>query len=80
MIFHFSSFELPCVDHATTYDSRPLAGRKKGSQNKRLRSSEVARIKTWEHVDHVIMNLPTSALQFLGTDVLHYSSFILWIT
>lgn len=43
-----------------------VAGRRKGSANKRMRGSEMSNAKTWEHVDHVIMNLPASALQFLG--------------
>jgi tRNA (guanine37-N1)-methyltransferase len=43
-----------------------VAGRRKGSANKRMRGSEISNAKTWEHVDHVIMNLPASALQFLG--------------
>ena len=30
--------------------------------------------KPWEHIDHVIMNLPASALQFLGKIPLHQSS------
>ncbi|XP_062147590.1 tRNA (guanine(37)-N1)-methyltransferase 2 isoform X1 [Alnus glutinosa] len=42
-----------------------VAGRRKGSANKRMRGSEISNAKTWEHVDHVIMNLPASALQFL---------------
>lgn len=42
-----------------------VAGRSKGSKNKRIRGSEISNVKTWEHVDHVIMNLPASALQFL---------------
>uniref|UniRef100_A0A2N9HHQ9 tRNA (guanine(37)-N1)-methyltransferase n=1 Tax=Fagus sylvatica TaxID=28930 RepID=A0A2N9HHQ9_FAGSY len=42
-----------------------VAGRRKGSTNKRMRGSEISNAKTWEHVDHVIMNLPASALQFL---------------
>ncbi|KAH1248499.1 tRNA (guanine(37)-N1)-methyltransferase 2 [Glycine max] len=40
-------------------------GRRKGSANKRMRGSEISVTKTWEHVDHVIMNLPASAVQFL---------------
>ncbi|XLU18829.1 hypothetical protein S245_054895, partial [Arachis hypogaea] len=38
---------------------------KRGSQNKRMRGSEFTDTKTWEHIDHVIMNLPASAVQFL---------------
>ena len=45
-----------------------VAGRRKGSKTKRMRGPEISDVKTWEHVDHVIMNLPASALQFLGTD------------
>ncbi|XP_014505695.1 tRNA (guanine(37)-N1)-methyltransferase 1 isoform X3 [Vigna radiata var. radiata] len=41
--------------------------RRKGSTNKRIRSSEMSVTKTWEHVDHIIMNLPASALQFLDS-------------
>ncbi|KAA8523084.1 hypothetical protein F0562_009507 [Nyssa sinensis] len=37
----------------------------KGGTNKRMRGSESFNTKPWEHVDHVIMNLPASALQFL---------------
>ncbi|XP_060668607.1 tRNA (guanine(37)-N1)-methyltransferase 2 isoform X2 [Ziziphus jujuba] len=42
-----------------------VADRRKGSQNKRMRGSEISNIKTWEHIDHVLMNLPASALHFL---------------
>lgn len=42
------------------------SGRKKGIANKRMRGSGMSNAKTWEHVDHVIMNLPASALHFLG--------------
>nr|XP_048321820.1 tRNA (guanine(37)-N1)-methyltransferase 2 isoform X1 [Ziziphus jujuba var. spinosa]XP_048321821.1 tRNA (guanine(37)-N1)-methyltransferase 2 isoform X1 [Ziziphus jujuba var. spinosa] len=42
-----------------------VADRRKGSQNKRIRGSEISNIKTWEHIDHVLMNLPASALHFL---------------
>ncbi|KAJ8750414.1 hypothetical protein K2173_015553 [Erythroxylum novogranatense] len=38
---------------------------KKGNANKRMKSSELSNAKPWEHVDHFIMNLPASALQFL---------------
>ncbi|CAJ1944362.1 unnamed protein product [Sphenostylis stenocarpa] len=41
-------------------------GRGKGSTNKRMRGSEICVTKTWEHIDHIIMNLPASAVQFLG--------------
>lgn len=39
---------------------------KKGSTNKRMRGSEISDTKTWEHIDHIIMNLPASGVQFLG--------------
>ncbi|XP_027331887.1 tRNA (guanine(37)-N1)-methyltransferase 2 [Abrus precatorius] len=38
---------------------------RKGSKNKRMRGPEISDTKAWEHVDHVIMNLPASAVQFL---------------
>lgn len=41
-------------------------GGRKGITNKRKRGSHFADTKTWEHIDHVIMNLPASAIQFLG--------------
>ncbi|KDP32320.1 hypothetical protein JCGZ_13245 [Jatropha curcas] len=42
-----------------------FTSRRKGSVNKRMRASELPNTKPWEHVDHVVMNLPASALQFL---------------
>lgn len=39
--------------------------RKRGT-NKRMKGFEPSSVKPWEHVDHVIMNLPASALEFLG--------------
>ncbi|PSS36250.1 TRNA (guanine(37)-N1)-methyltransferase like [Actinidia chinensis var. chinensis] len=44
--------------------SRQEADRLHRGTNKRMRSSAF-NTKPWEHVDHVIMNLPASALQFL---------------
>ncbi|KAK1313169.1 tRNA (guanine(37)-N1)-methyltransferase 2 [Acorus calamus] len=38
---------------------------KLGRRNKKLRGFKPSSIRTWEHIDHVIMNLPASALQFL---------------
>ncbi|XP_058760840.1 tRNA (guanine(37)-N1)-methyltransferase 2 isoform X2 [Vicia villosa] len=40
-------------------------GGKKGSANKKRRGFDISVAKTWEHFDHVIMNLPASAVQFL---------------
>nr|XP_009403655.1 PREDICTED: tRNA (guanine(37)-N1)-methyltransferase 1 isoform X2 [Musa acuminata subsp. malaccensis] len=34
--------------------------------NKRIRGFHLTVFRPWEHVDHVIMNLPASALDFLG--------------
>ncbi|KAG9442477.1 hypothetical protein H6P81_018331 [Aristolochia fimbriata] len=39
--------------------------RGKGGRHKRMRSVNVSNTKTREHFDHVIMNLPASALEFL---------------
>ncbi|OIV97191.1 hypothetical protein TanjilG_28942 [Lupinus angustifolius] len=38
----------------------------KVSNNQRKRGSGISETKTWEHIDHVIMNLPASAIQFLA--------------
>ncbi|XP_019225220.1 PREDICTED: tRNA (guanine(37)-N1)-methyltransferase 2 isoform X1 [Nicotiana attenuata] len=46
-------------------DGVSVAGRKKRGPNKRMKGSESLNTKPWEHVDHVIMNLPASALEFL---------------
>jgi len=46
-----------------------VSGSKKRGINKRMRGFEPPALKPWEHVDHVIMNLPASALQFLGSDI-----------
>lgn len=46
---------------------KPIAGgRKGGGINKRRKGDSTANnVKTWEHVDHVIMNLPASAIHFI---------------
>ncbi|KAK1417297.1 hypothetical protein QVD17_26423 [Tagetes erecta] len=49
---------LECVD-------AHVAVKTKGSKNKRIKTSVSHNNKSWEHIDHVIMNLPASALQFL---------------
>ncbi|KAL8133045.1 hypothetical protein AgCh_008488 [Apium graveolens] len=36
-------------------------------KNKRIKASVSVNTKPWEHVDHVIMNLPASALQFIDS-------------
>ncbi|PHT34097.1 tRNA (guanine(37)-N1)-methyltransferase 2 [Capsicum baccatum] len=42
-----------------------VAGRRKRGPNKRVKGSESLKTKPSEHVDHVIMNLPAAALEFL---------------
>ena len=42
------------------------ASQTKIRNNKRVRGSGPPPAKPWEHIDHVLMNLPASALQFLG--------------
>lgn len=65
--FHAAIFaaEIQTIDGAAA-DS--LGKRKKKGSNKRIRSSESFNLKPWEHIDHIIMNLPASALEFLGND------------
>ncbi|CAA0841195.1 tRNA (guanine(37)-N1)-methyltransferase 1 [Striga hermonthica] len=46
-------------------DGQRVAEKKKRWSNKHIRESEAFNAKPWEHIDHVIMNLPASALQFL---------------
>ncbi|OEL20436.1 tRNA (guanine(37)-N1)-methyltransferase [Dichanthelium oligosanthes] len=41
------------------------ASQTKKRNNKRVRGSGAPPAKPWEHIDHVLMNLPASALQFL---------------
>ncbi|XP_044952356.1 tRNA (guanine(37)-N1)-methyltransferase [Hordeum vulgare subsp. vulgare] len=41
------------------------ANQTKKRNNKKVKSSGPLPVKPWEHVDHVLMNLPASALQFL---------------
>ncbi|KZV34781.1 tRNA (guanine(37)-N1)-methyltransferase 2 [Dorcoceras hygrometricum] len=40
--------------------------KKKRGLNKCARGSQTFNLKPWEHIDHIIMNLPASALEFLG--------------
>ncbi|KAJ7956598.1 tRNA (guanine(37)-N1)-methyltransferase [Quillaja saponaria] len=49
----------------TSGTSIPVVGGRKGRMNKKIRGFEISNTKTWEHIDHVIMNLPASAIQFL---------------
>ncbi|XP_023749645.1 tRNA (guanine(37)-N1)-methyltransferase 2 isoform X2 [Lactuca sativa] len=48
-----------------TSESCIQAVKTKGSKNKRMKTLLTFSDKSWEHIDHVIMNLPASALQFL---------------
>lgn len=43
-----------------------VADKKKKTSNKRIKTSAPFNSKPWEHFDHVIMNLPASAIQFIG--------------
>ncbi|KAH9800457.1 tRNA (guanine(37)-N1)-methyltransferase 1 [Citrus sinensis] len=51
-----------CLEENGTTNS---ASGRKGKTSKRMKGSELPNTKTWEHVDHIIMNLPASALKFL---------------
>lgn len=66
-----------CLDDSSTI-ANPAAKRRseisqisdeasviKGNTNKRIRGFKLSIPKTYEHIDHIIMNLPASALQFL---------------
>ncbi|KAM7509466.1 hypothetical protein LguiA_019919 [Lonicera macranthoides] len=44
-----------------------VVSKAKGGANKRMKGSVSFNSRPWEHVDHVIMNLPASALQFLDS-------------
>ncbi|PIN24835.1 tRNA (guanine(37)-N(1))-methyltransferase [Handroanthus impetiginosus] len=57
-----SSFD----ENGTTIDdSHHVPERKKRGLNKHINCSQPFNAKPWEHIDHVIMNLPASAVQFL---------------
>lgn len=55
--------ECPQEDNRTSETG--VSGSRKRGTSKRMRGFEPPALKPWEHVDHVIMNLPVSALQFL---------------
>ncbi|XP_031487078.1 tRNA (guanine(37)-N1)-methyltransferase 1 isoform X2 [Nymphaea colorata] len=40
--------------------------RRKEAPKKKMEGFKVPSSKPWEHIDHIVMNLPASALQFLG--------------
>eukprot|EP00268_Persea_americana_P049159 TRINITY_DN5243_c0_g1_i1.p1 TRINITY_DN5243_c0_g1~~TRINITY_DN5243_c0_g1_i1.p1 ORF type:complete len:321 (-),score=66.85 TRINITY_DN5243_c0_g1_i1:306-1268(-) len=52
-------------DRFVNDDAVTATGRRKGGANKRMRGSMKSISNAWEHVDHVVMNLPASALEFL---------------
>lgn len=70
------------VLHCKILDSGEMNGgssKKKGNNNKRARSPELLFRKVWEHIDHVVMNLPASAIQFLGTSLFFLSVSVLLV-
>ncbi|XP_057538795.1 tRNA (guanine(37)-N1)-methyltransferase 2 isoform X2 [Amaranthus tricolor] len=50
------------VEHCQ--EEAPVSRSTKRGTNKRMRGAEPS-VKPWEHVDHVVMNLPASSLEFL---------------
>ncbi|GKB50435.1 tRNA (guanine(37)-N1)-methyltransferase 2-like protein isoform X1 [Tanacetum coccineum] len=67
-ISHNKDTKVAATDSSTEGIKRAethVAVKSKGSKNKRIKTSVPFTDKSWEHVDHVIMNLPASALQFL---------------
>ncbi|KAL4198146.1 hypothetical protein AMTRI_Chr03g44440 [Amborella trichopoda] len=52
-------------DSTVVSSANSTKSRKKGNTNKRMRGLKLSSINPWEHIDHIIMNLPASALQFL---------------
>ncbi|CAI0389819.1 unnamed protein product [Linum tenue] len=52
-------------DYCGEENGKDLGAAGKGRKNKRIKLSELPNLNTWEHVDHVIMNLPASAIEFL---------------
>ena len=49
----------------STKKSEDKKGRK--AQVSGFVNMNISDIKPWEHFDHIVMNLPASALEFLGT-------------
>ncbi|XP_072969831.1 tRNA (guanine(37)-N(1))-methyltransferase [Typha angustifolia] len=57
---------LPSVTNGSTKDADNNASNKRNrNTNKRVKVCRPSERKAWERIDHVIMNLPASALQFL---------------
>ncbi|KAK9134367.1 hypothetical protein Syun_013697 [Stephania yunnanensis] len=56
-----------CDEEYKSVEGTGVAGTSRGkrSVNKRIRGCNSFNTKPWEHVDHIIMNLPASAIQFL---------------
>lgn len=59
---HISSAD---VGHDTA-KSKIARGKGRGTKTSSLLEKGTPGAKSWEHFDHVIMNLPASALEFLG--------------
>ncbi|KAL8189652.1 hypothetical protein R6Q57_029218 [Mikania cordata] len=54
-----------CIEENRGLNDAHVAIKTKGSKNKRIKTCVSFTNKPWEHINHVIMNLPASALQFL---------------
>ena len=68
----FSFFTFTYADRFVNDGAVTAMGRSKGGANKRMRGSMKSISNPWEHVDHVVMNLPASALEFLGTHFIYF--------
>lgn len=70
MAFLSKLFELSLL-HCDTGSDMPSSKKPEERKAKKAKVSEVVKmkisdVKPWEHFDHVVMNLPASALEFLG--------------
>ncbi|KAK4798607.1 hypothetical protein SAY86_030933 [Trapa natans] len=54
-----------CKEGFESGEVNGACSKKKGTSKKRARSPDLSCRKALEHIDHVVMNLPASALQFL---------------
>ncbi|XP_020111520.1 tRNA (guanine(37)-N1)-methyltransferase [Ananas comosus] len=61
--------EISSEDGGTENNDLNATTKRHRNTNKRVRGCVPSSLKPWEHFDHMIMNLPASALQFL--DVFH---------
>lgn len=71
LLLFFAAFAC-AEDTFVNGDAITATHRRKRHANKRMRGSMKSISNPWEHIDHVVMNLPASALEFLGT---HFVSF-----